>query len=79
MLERNISTEEVKEVLRLGEVIENYPDDKPYPSYLVLGIVSHRPIHVVAADNSADSESVVITVYEPDPSQWDPTFKRRNK
>ena len=79
MLERNISTEEVKGILRAGKVIENYPQDKPYPSYLMLGWVLHRPIHVEAADNTAAKETVIITVYEPDLAQWEPKFERRNK
>ena len=79
MLERNISAEEVKTILRTGKAIENYPQDKPYPSYLMLGWLSHRPIHVVAADNTTEKETVVITVYEPNPAQWDPKFERRNK
>ncbi len=37
MMERSISRRAVKEVLLRGEIIENYPDDKPYPSALFLG------------------------------------------
>jgi len=54
-----------------------YPDDKPYPSRLVLGWNGRRPIHVVVADNLDDQENIVITVYEPDPEEWEPDFKRR--
>jgi len=79
MLERNISADEVKEILRRGKVIEDYPLDKPYPSYLIFGWVQNRPLHVVAADDSAEKQSVVITVYEPESSQWDPSFERRKK
>jgi Domain of unknown function (DUF4258) len=79
MLERNISVEEVKELLKMGKAIENYPEDKPYPSYLVLGKVSDRPVHVVAADNTAEVQTIIITVYKPDPKQWDSKFERRKK
>jgi hypothetical protein len=35
-----------------GEIIENYPDDKPYPSCLVYGKNFHEePIHSVWAYN----------------------------
>ena len=78
MLQRRISATDVRHVLDTGEVIEDYPDDRPYPSRLVLGFRGARPIHVVAADNHAAQEVIVITVYEPDPDQWDPTFHRRN-
>jgi hypothetical protein len=36
-----------------------------------------RPLHVVAAYNDADGETIVITVYEPDPALWSDDFRRR--
>lgn len=77
MFERHISQVDVRAVLDAGEVIERYPQDAPYPSRLVLGWIGTRPIHVVAADNTEAQETIVITVYEPDPQQWDPSFRRR--
>ena len=64
-------------MIQTGETIENYPDDFPYPSRLVLGWHGLRPIHVVVADNIHDKENIVITVYEPDPSEWESDLKRR--
>lgn len=52
------------------------PHDKPYAICLVLGFSGSRPIHVVVADNAVDLETVVITVYEPDPAQWNSKFPR---
>jgi hypothetical protein len=75
MAQRGINVEDVRQVLDTGEVIENYPDDCPYPSALVLGWVRGQPIHIVAATTPA--EKIVITVYEPDPARWEPDFKRR--
>lgn len=77
MFEREIGVADIRRVLEAGEVIETYPDDKPYPSRLVLGWVGGRPLHVVAADNTEADEIVVITVYQPDPTLWDRTFRRR--
>lgn len=79
MFERHFSEEEVRQGLASAEVIEEYPDDKPYPSRLVLGRVGSRPIHLVVADNDDDQETIVITVYDPDPEQWEADFKRRKK
>ncbi len=56
---------------------EEYPEDHPYPSRLVLGTVDNRPLHVVAADNTVASETIIITVYEPDPRQWEAGFRQR--
>ena len=67
----------VRYVLETGEVIEDYAEDSPYPSRLILGCYKGRLIHVVAANNFIDEEIVVITVYEPDPSEWDLDCKKR--
>jgi hypothetical protein len=77
MFQRQISVQDVRDVLTAGEVIEDYPDDFPFPSRLMLGWSGTRPIHVVAADNPQARETIVITVYEPDPDEWEPDFKRR--
>ena len=77
MAERRIAIEDVESGLSTKEVIESYPTDLPYPSCLVLGWSGSRPIHVVLAENAADNQTIVITVYEPDPVQWDESFRRR--
>ena len=77
MFEREISEAEVRRVLETGDEIAAYPDDKPYPSRLLLGRQSAKPLHVVTAYNAQDDEQIVITVYEPDPALWDDGFKRR--
>ena len=74
---RAISDDDVRHVLEVGKEIESYPTDFPYPSRLLLGWLGPRPIHVVAADNTADNETIVVTVYEPDSDRWEPGFERR--
>jgi hypothetical protein len=77
MMHRGIQVEDVRQVLAAGDVIEDYPNDYPYPSRLELGFCGARPLHVVAAENIAGKETIVITVYEPDSAQWDTTFRVR--
>jgi len=77
MFDRKITAEEVRYVLETGEVIEEYPDDTPYPSRLILGCYKGRLIHVVAAKNLNNQEIIIITVYEPDPSEWDLDCRKR--
>jgi hypothetical protein len=80
IFERNFLFEEVKIILSKGKVIENYPKDKPFPSYLVLGYTKDaRAVHIVAADDQANKTTVIITVYEPDPHHWEDKFERRRK
>jgi hypothetical protein len=77
MFQRSIDEEDVREALEAGEVIEDYPDDTPYPSRLILGWAGARPLHVVVALNSQDNERIIITVYVPDPKHWEPGYRRR--
>ena len=77
MFERGITETEVRLVLENGEIIEQRADAFPYPSRLVLGCFGSRPLHVVAADNGSEDETIIVTVYEPDPARWEHGFTRR--
>ena len=77
MESRGISVSDVLHVLDSGEQIEQYPDDTPFPSALMLARVSERPLHVVAASDTANDVTYVVTAYEPDPNEWDVEFRRR--
>jgi hypothetical protein len=52
MLEKGITSSGAEYTLKYGEVIREYPDDRPYPSKLVLYFINSRPIHVVTAQNN---------------------------
>lgn len=60
-------------------MIADYPDDKPYPSRLLLGFVGGEPVHVVAAEDRSRKRCYAVTVYVPDPAQWEPDFRTRKK
>ena len=77
MLERDIRIAEVLSVLEHGEIIEDYPDDTPFPSRLLCGWYDRRPLHVVAARDTESGREIIISVYEPDRSRWDASFTRR--
>ena len=71
--------DEIFQSTQTGEIIEEYPDDMPYPSYLVYGITSlGDPVHSVWAYDSGSRIAVLVTVYRPDPSRWI-DWKRRRK
>ena len=76
MLERDITVGDVVLCIENGEVIEQYEDDTPFPSCLVLGMaVDNRYIHVVV---SSDGEYIhLITAYHPDSNRWEDDFKTR--
>ena len=77
MFQRRISGDDIRELLEHGAIIEDYPDDTPYPSCLVSGIVRGRHLHGVMAYNNVEREAIVITAYEPDPEIWSDAFSRR--
>ena len=77
MFLRSISAEDVRDVLETGEIILKYPEDQPYSSRLLLGWSGSQPIHLVVADNVDEQVIIVITVYRPDPGQWDTDFRRK--
>jgi hypothetical protein len=79
MFERRVSEENVRQVLQFGEMIEDYSDEMFYPSGLMFGRRGDRPLHVVMAENAKEDELVVITVYEPNPTQWKSGFRNRKQ
>ena len=70
VVQRGISEREIREAGAGSVAIEEYPDDKFSPSCLTLGYTSDgRPLHILVS--LADANPLkVITVYEPDPSEW---------
>ncbi|MFQ6055664.1 MAG: DUF4258 domain-containing protein [Methanosarcinales archaeon] len=75
-----IKTKEVYEAVMNGEIIEEYPDDKPFPSVLINGKTKmDRNIHVVCAYSEEHNKVIIITVYEPDLLRWESDYKKRRK
>ena len=56
MFERGIQKKIVVDSIIDGEVIQEYLNDKPYPSYLILAFNDKKPIHIVLAYNPFDNE-----------------------
>ena len=76
----HISFEEIFFSVLQGEIIEEYPTDKPYPSCLIYGdSFSGEPIHSVWAYNPETDWAVLVTVYRPDPQRWKDWRTRRKR
>jgi len=75
---RGISLEEIKHVISRGEIVESYPDDKPYPSCLIMGYVrKNEPLYVQCALGDLVH---IITVHWLDPAKWlDPKTRREKR
>jgi hypothetical protein len=77
MFFRKISKSEVQTVIAYGKVIEQKPDDSPFPSYLLLDYVGSKPIHVVLSYDRSMDTAYVVTAYIPDPNFWTDDFRVR--
>jgi hypothetical protein len=77
MFERGVSTDEMTTILKEGEIIEEYTDDEPCPSVLMLGYLYHQPYHLVTG--VCEDHLRIITVYMPDELHWiNPKIRRRD-
>ncbi len=88
----SLALEEIYEPLSSGRVIEDYPEDRPYPSCLVMGYCHQRkterderdaepiqPVHSVWAYNESSGFCVLVTVYRPDPARWSDDYEKRRR
>ena len=75
-MERNVSELEIREAGAEAVVVEEYPDDKYGPTWLILGFTeSGRPLHIQVS--IVDSpETKIVTLYEPNSNEWE-DFTRR--
>lgn len=72
ILQRGIARQDVKEAIISGEIIENYPEDYPFPSCLLLGL---NQIHVVCGIGAGILW--IITAYRPTEDKWESDLKTR--
>jgi hypothetical protein len=73
------SASDIRAVLEAGEDIAHFPEDKPFPSTLILGFVGNVPVHVLAAVDAATGTCIIIAGYRPDPELWEPDFRKRKQ
>ena len=79
MFERKISPGSIRNVAENGELIKSYPNDRPYPGYLLFLIEDKRPIHVVVAKPNNFGVCLVVTTYIPSELIWYSDFKTRKR
>ena len=76
--ERHISIDDVMNAIDNGEIIEQYPQDFPFPSCLILGIsINGTYIHVVVSMN--EDKIYLITAYIPNTDKWESDLKTRKE
>lgn len=76
--ERGIEPSDIKNSINTGCIIEQYPNDYPYPSCLVLGTtVAGKILHVVIGVGGG--YLWLITAYYPSPLKWNEDFSVRKE
>jgi len=76
--QRGISIPDIRQAIITGEIIEDYPNDYPYPSSLVLGYgISNEPLHLVCG--IGNNTLFVITAYKPSGEKWETDWKTRKE
>jgi len=77
-LERVITITALEQALLAAEIIEQYPNDEPHPSCLVLGwLASGDPLHVVCSRGNTEPALRIVTLYQPDNALWERDYKTR--
>lgn len=59
------------------EIIEEYPTDKYFPSYLVRSEYQKQIFHVLFATDVKDDNVRIVTAYWPNPDQWEKDLRQR--
>ena len=74
---RFISRKDIIGSFEAYEVIEEYPDDKYLPSYLICSHTRKKTFHVLFAADVENENVRVITAYYPSREEWDDSFRKR--
>lgn len=74
---RGIKIKDVIECVNNGEFIEEYKEDFPYPSCLILGFVNDKGLHVVWG--IGEKQVWMITAYYPSLEEWENDLKTRRR
>jgi len=71
LMQRDIKRADVLVCIETGEIIEQYPTDKPFASCLILGkSVLDKDIHMVCGLDR-DVICYIITAYYPNLEKWE--------
>lgn len=79
MAERGVTPADVRAVRSSGRLIgETHHAGRPFPTQIWLGWIDDRALHVVLAVDPEGAD-YVITVYQPDPDQWNDALDMRQE
>ena len=79
MGDRAIDRQTIINSVDVFEVIEEYPDDKYLPSYLVYSRFGSLVLHVLFAVDVAGDNVRVVTTYSPNLVEWESDMRTRRR
>ena len=77
--QKNIKYSDVKNAILTGDIIEEYPDDFPYPSCLISGFGKRERVHLHTVVGINIPSLWIITAYYPTTDKWYDDYKPRRK
>ena len=75
--QRALTVEMVRDAIATLEIVEVYPQDKYLPSFLVRGETEEFVFHVQIATDVEGKNIRIVTMYAPDPDEWDEGLRLR--
>lgn len=75
--QRNLNASFLTESVGTLEIIESYLHDKYLPSFLLRGEAQDLVFHAQVATDVHGVNVRVVTMYVPDPAQWDDSLRVR--
>ena len=75
--QRGLTAGMLRSAMATLEIIEAYPQDKYLPSYLLRGESDRCVFHAHMAADVEGGNIRVVTLYTPDPDEWDEGLRFR--
>ena len=63
MAQWGITVDEIQAAVATGHVVEQYRDDTPYPSRLLVAVFADRPMYVVVTEDPGARVTIIVTAY----------------
>jgi len=73
MRQRSIRLNDIKRTIEVGNIIEQYPTDYPFPSCLING----ENLHIVCS--IGEGNLYIITSYRPSSELWEDEYSKRKE
>jgi hypothetical protein len=77
--QRNLRSDMLVAAVDSFEIVENYPDDKYLPGFLLRAETAGVVFHVQVATDVQGNNVRIVTMSAPEPDEWDQDFRVRRK